>query len=486
MRKMLFTASTENKPRVIRAINSFVASPLGVIMLAALAALAFTFSREFEFYCFVIVYAIYVGLFSDDLSPIMPLFIFCYITPSAANNPGRSEDSLFYGGKGLFLLLFVSVGVAVLLLRIARDKRIGWRRLFLEKRELIPGLLLLGIAFVISGLFSRHYLEYALKNIAFSLIQFLSFFLLYFVLTVSVDWKRFKPSYLAAIGVLMGLIVIFELLYTYKTGEVIVRGEIRRDNIYTGWGVYNNLGIIITMAIPFTHYLAARGKLPALWLFVSLAMLVAVFLTCSRSSILTALFIYLVSIVVTFIYARHRWQLLIATLSLLGACAVLALTYREAAAELFARVPKIAELIDGEVVVRDSSRLALYRDGLDAFWNARLFGQTFYPIDYSVYDFANLESFSSFFPPRWHNTVIQLLASTGLVGISAYAVHRIQTVKLFLRRRKSPSSRLISTYIGLSLLALLLGSLLDCHLFNVGPVLFYSTALSVFEFGEDK
>ena len=486
MRRMLFSSVSEDKPKPIRAINAFVASPIGVLMLAIFASLAFAFSREFEFYCFVITYAIYVGLFSDDLSPIMPLFIFCYITPSAINNPGRSEESLFYGERGLFLLAFVSVGASVLLLRIALDKRIGYRRLFLEKRELTSGLLLLGIAFVISGLFSRHYGEYALRNIAFALIQFFAFFLLYFVLTVSTDWKRFKPSYLAAIGVLMGLIVIFELLYTYKTGEVIVKGEIRRDNIYTGWGVYNNLGIIITMAIPFTHYFAAKGKLPALWLLISVLVLGAVFLTCSRSSILTALVVFLISLVLTFIYTRHRWQLLITTLILIGGLAVLALIYREAVAELFARVPKIAELIDGELIIQDSSRLDLYRDGLDAFWNAKLFGQTFYPIEYSVYDFADLESFSSFFPPRWHNTVIQLLASAGLVGISAYAVHRIQTVKLFLARRRTEGSRLISTYIALSIFALLIGSLLDCHLFNVGPVLFYSTALSVFEFGEDK
>jgi hypothetical protein len=38
-----------------------------------------------------------------------------------------------------------------------------------------------------------------------------------------------------------------------------------------------------------------------------------------------------------------------------------------------------------------------------------------------------------------------------------------------------------TTFIGISILALLLMSLVDCHFFNVGPVLFYSIVLAVME-----
>ena len=37
------------------------------------------------------------------------------------------------------------------------------------------------------------------------------------------------------------------------------------------------------------------------------------------------------------------------------------------------------------------------------------------------------------------------------------------------------------SFIGLSILVLLLTSLLDCHFFNIGPVLFYSMALAFAE-----
>ena len=66
------------------------------------------------------------------------------------------------------------------------------------------------------------------------------------------------------------------------------------------------------------------------------------------------------------------------------------------------------------------------------------------------------------------------LAKYGMTG----AKRRDRCIHLLL---KKPSK--INVYTGLYILALALMSLLDCHFFNVGPVLFYSTALAVMEHG---
>jgi O-antigen ligase len=87
--------------------------------------------------------------------------------------------------------------------------------------------------------------------------------------------------------------------------------------------------------------------------------------------------------------------------------------------------------------------------------------------------------FSAFFPSRWHNTIIQLLASCGVVGLLAYCYHRYQTIRLFVKKRTT-----VNVYIGIYIVTLLGMSLLDCHFFNVGPVLFYSIALAVMEYGK--
>ena len=88
----------------------------------------------------------------------------------------------------------------------------------------------------------------------------------------------------------------------------------------------------------------------------------------------------------------------------------------------------------------------------------------------------DVEKIKAVLPARWHNTVIQLLASCGLVGLMCYSFHRLQTLRLFWKKRKTDI-----LFIGISLLSLLIMSLLDCHFFNIGPTLFYSIALAFAE-----
>jgi len=86
-----------------------------------------------------------------------------------------------------------------------------------------------------------------------------------------------------------------------------------------------------------------------------------------------------------------------------------------------------------------------------------------------------------FFPPRWHNTVIQILASCGIVGFAAYSFHRLQTLYLFFHRFQGKK-----TFALISMLTLLVTSMVDCHFFNVGPVLIYSAILAFVEFQLNK
>ena len=68
------------------------------------------------------------------------------------------------------------------------------------------------------------------------------------------------------------------------------------------------------------------------------------------------------------------------------------------------------------------------------------------------------------------------MSSCGSVGLIAYAFHRFQTIKLIFKKPNAEKS-----FIGLSILALLLMSMLDCHFFNIGPTLIYSMALAFAE-----
>ena len=77
--------------------------------------------------------------------------------------------------------------------------------------------------------------------------------------------------------------------------------------------------------------------------------------------------------------------------------------------------------------------------------------------------------------------VIALLATGGVSLLAGYVLHRVQTVKLFVKNFNTGK-----LFAGLTVLALLLTSLVDCHFFNVGPVLIYSAMLAFVEFQLNK
>ena len=121
-------------------------------------------------------------------------------------------------------------------------------------------------------------------------------------------------------------------------------------------------------------------------------------------------------------------------------------------------------------------------EGLKKFLQAPILGNSFYSTGgYEPWAWSTQEGFNNLIPPRWHNTIVQILVCCGSVGILAYLFHRIQTVQLFLRRVTKEN-----TFIACSLLVLLISCMFDCHFFNIGPALFYSMALSFAENRPDR
>ena len=465
----------------IKSINRIILSPWGVGILGLLTVLAFVFSLEVEFYTFVVLYAIYVGLFADDLSPIMPLFILCYVTPSTSNNPGMNDQGLFYGSTAIYLVCIVAVGVLVLLLRIALDKDFGLRRLFTTKRTLLVGIIALGASYFLSGIAHEQYPEYAKGNLLFAFLQFASIFLLYFILSATVKWDKFNLDYFAWCGLIMGFVVSAEVIWLYFTNNVITDGVILRGNITSGWGCYNNIGAIISMSIPFAFYFAARKKRSSIFLLIGCLLFGMVILSGSRGSLIGAMYAIISCFIFTDFYGHYKKEYRITAMTILCIVATVSLIFPKELSEVFKQIPNIAHLENGSLVVNDSGRFEIDANGWKIFLRNPIFGQSFYPIEYELYSFAQMAEFNSFFPPRWHNTVIQMLASCGIVGMLAYSYHRIDTFRLYFKKRTQTN-----TYILHFIITLLVMSLLDCHFFNVGPVLFYSIALAVMEYGQEK
>ena len=463
-----FAMPLEEHPTVNR-INRFLASPPYIVAVMLLTAASNLLGLELVVYTLIALTAVYVCLLGTDILPLMPLFICCYLAPSTMNNPGRNEASVFSGATGIYLACLAGVIALALVFRLIRDAN----RFFTARPKLLSGMLILTAAYLLSGIGSDAYPAALGKNLLFALLQGAAIILPYWLFSAGVDWKNVRRDYFAWVGFGTGCLLVLQIVGIYCTGSIVIDGVIHRRNIFTGWGMYNNIGGLLAMMIPYAFCLATKYRRGWIGTVAGSAFLICVLLTCSRSSILGGVVIYGICVFLMLHYARNRRHNTFALITVTAVSLLTVLLFHQQLLRLFSDL--LGRGLD------PSTRDDIYREGLAQFAQKPVFGNSFYSPGYQPWAWSTAEGFSSFFPPRWHNTVVQLLTCCGIVGLGAYILHRVQTVRLFLRRMTKEN-----TFIGCSLLVLVGCSLFDCHFFNIGPVLFYSMALSFAENRPDK
>jgi hypothetical protein len=342
------------------------------------------------------------------------------------------------------------------------------RRFFRRKYKLLSGILILSAAYLLGGIGSPAYPGSALKHLFFAFLQSMAILFPYFLFAGGVDWIKARKDYFAWIGFGVGCLLLCQLGGLCITNEVFADGEIHREKIVTGWGMNNNVGGVLAMMIPLPFYLATKYRRGWLFIIAGTLFFAGVALTCSRSSILTGGAIYLICVVLSIIYAKHRKANVITVIAIEAALLAVLIACWQPLSVLFKNV--IDRGLD------PSSRDIIYWEGIKLYGRYPIFGGSFFSPGYAPYGWATQEGFSSFFAPRWHNTVVQMLASCGTVGILAYGFHRLQTIRLFLKERRPET-----VFIAASVAVVLVSSLLDCHLFNIGPAMFYAMALAFIE-----
>lgn len=460
---------------VMQRINQILYTPTYFMYLGGLTILSNVFGLELFVYTLILLTGIYVCLFARDLLPLLPIFACGYISPSLNNNPGLNEESIFsIKGGGLYLAVLLVALAVSLVYRLVTDPVFGGKQFLKKKRTLLSGMLLLGATYAISGIASGQWAEYGWRNLLFAFVQLVAIAGLYYLLSGAVLWESAPKAYLFWTGISLGYVLLAELIGIYVKENVIVDGVIWRERIATGWGHYNSMGALFAMAIPLPFFLTGKGKYAWFAYLSAFLFCVGLLFTCSRGSIIVGVPIYLATYVLSVLHSRHarlqKWTH-ICHLLIIGVPILVLVIFNDELQRLFQTLP---------VLGTDESywmRLDTYAEGIRQFLKFPLLGGSFFPLKEDLYKWASSSTtFGYLFPPRWHNTFIQLLATGGVVCFGAYIVHRIQTVKLFTANFTTEK-----LFVGLSFAALLATSLVDCHFFNVGPVLIYSGALAIVE-----
>ena len=396
------------------------------------------------------------------ISPLL-CFYFIFSKKSLTNEAFYSTSSVVF-----YILVIIAILISMGIHFILYRKELKIKNF--TSSSLFKGFIFLIIFFMLNGISSIQ--DYNANNFIFGLLIIISFVLPFFLFSINLEIDKSTRDYLLYILILASLIISIELLNLYLNNNVINNGIIHKASIDLGWGVSNNIGAALTMLMPVFFYCAGHTKHTITLYWMGVATYIMLILSLSRTSILFGTPIFICCVLFLCIYKhKHRGQVRLYTFMLLAGIVITYTLLKDTINRAFDEILRVG--------FDDSGRFEYYKDGMEKFFDHPLFGAGF------GNSHGTNDRFVISAPEYFHNTIIQILASCGVIGFGAYAYHRWQTVKLFWNTRNP-----YSFFTAMSILALLLTSLLDIHIFNIFPTIIYSTMLCIFErytlFREEK
>lgn len=383
------------------------------------------------------------------------------IAPFVVSNLMFSEKSVatgkYYEKPYLIAIACGVVGVLILLtihfILYRKNIKVG----DFKKSKLFWGLIIFSIAVFLNGFFN--FSEYHHGNIAYASILVFAVTGIIFLFSIGLKKDEGLIEYILYVLYLMSILVTLELFIAFTNQIDIVNGSIDKESIKIGWGMWNNIGGYLAFLLPIHFYFASTIKKWGWAFYLSgIVSFIAIALTLSRSSLLSGGLSLLFCIIVVCFFGVNKKINRIFAICLFGVGII----------GIIALWGKISTIL-GDYLARgldDNGRFEMYKHGLINFINHPIFGGGFN----SAYVTDHI--FNIFLPPRYHNTIIQMMGTCGILGLGAYLFHRYQTIRLFLSSKK-----LSTLFVALCIGTMLLGSMLDNHFFNIYPTFIYSFML---------
>ena len=447
--------------KIIKAINWFFYSYIYVALIAVLTACSCIFGFEmYAFYVYVACACVIPCLICGDMAPLLAPLAMAFASISLKSNNSAEGAVLFAGNWHHLIILtsiiFVSI-VTRLIFNLVTNKEIRQYRPYL-----LWGYLIFGFTLVFAGLGSQNF---SFKDIRFGLVEFAALFGVYFLHMYLIEWKDVRNNYCIWLMLFYGIALSAEVIVI----QILNKGK----GVQTGWGCNNNVAGQLCMCIAAPVYFAIRKKISPVFLLIGFIFAICVALTNSRGGTFMMIVLALASLVILFIKGRwiKRIASIVTVVVLLGIFFGFFFGFRDVSEVLFGRL--LHTFDDKKNFFSLSGRIPIWVEGWHNYLSNRAFGTGWYSAPSG--GLGNYFSYS-FMPPRYHNTFFQLIGGMGTLGLLAYIYHRYQTVRMTFTK-----PMLEKTFLFLSILGLLLTSLLDCHLFNLGPALNYGILLAAIE-----
>ncbi len=437
--------------------SSFYSSLYYPILVALLVYISHTFSVE-------LLAIILVGL-SASIGVVLCKDIKYVLAPALMIFFCLSKNNVYYKNGSFFSVdtlttVAIIAGVFIVSLIahfIIYKKHIDFKSAI--RSPLFLGYVTFSIGILLNGLFDKD--SFSLLNLGFTFLLTVSYIVVFYILYIGIDFTEDFKKYLIYVLFISSLLITCELYSLFLTGQIrFENGEIVKESIVTGWGIWNTMGCYLSMLLPIHFYLATFVKKYGFIFYITgLISYLSIVLSLSRSSLLAGTFVIGISIIISCFKGENKVinRIISGVLCAIGILGIILLW------------DKISNIL-GDYISRgldDNGRFEIYKFGIKKFLNNPIFGGGFYNAYYNV---------TNGLPFGYHNTLIQMMASCGIVGLLGYSFHRYQTIKLFIKKRSFENA-----FLGLCVCALLITSLLDVHMISLYPAIYYSIILIAIE-----
>lgn len=403
-----------------------------------------------------------VGLLvCDSLRPLIPVLI-SYLYQFSVNTAMPTPEGLAALFSGTSLVLYVvsfSILAICLVLFFLKNKLFT-----LENLKTLPlpiAAIVFSVTFLTNGIFSDRYVFTSTLYGALQIFTILGIFYIFY-LGLKNDNHGELVDYLAYTTALVAILVFADtvFLYTAHGKDFISNGVIDRGLMLYGWGNCNTAGNCAAVLIPMCYYGVMKSKTPAFYFISASLAMAAAFLSTSRNALLVGGAFYVLCFIFCCFVGKSRVKFAIfasVTLAILGVA--------------FYVFKDTTVMVMDQYIKRglgSVERIKLWEYAVEAFKESPVFGKGFFGLWTDTY---HLEWG---FPTMLHNTPLQLLACSGVVGFIGYLFYRICSLKPFIIK---PS--LEKTMLGFAILVVLIGSLADNFVFYIPHMLYYPIAMAL-------
>lgn len=401
--------------KIKRTLSDFIYSDTYIYVLSFLSLLAWVIEHFTSFPCYYIflsievIFSLIVLFVGEDVYPYIPLLLngfYCIDSPKVSFN-----DYPIY--------LFISAGILLFSIIFTCIK---------NKIDVLSGKLLIpNIIIAIVYAFTSYFNIGKQESIIYYFFPLVLFIYLPIYILFSTKSKNDYSKKIATLFVLGGLITLIETLLIYLSSDnVLELIKIKSPLLYSGW-IYSNLaGVFLCFSLGYSFYLLVEStnKKDIIKNLVFTALIyLGIFLTLSRGIILVSLLSLIPYLILLFkrINQDHERFVLYSLLSILGVGIIFfAINYRFIIAFIDRTITLIKE---GNIA---SGRGEIYQSALTKFsssFTTIIFGNGFIAslIDSSEAGFV-----------LYHQLILQVLVSAGLIGLVVIIYFIIKTYKQFL------------------------------------------------------